>query len=109
MIYKFKVAQVTEITAKNGNKFLAYKTVDKNGNFMDMKFVRNCPNQPTEKCWIYVLGENKNVDDNKEYPVLWIKKVERIEPLQVISNARITDKYFTPESEPAKDTAFQPF
>lgn len=109
MIYKFKVAQITEITTKSGNKFFAYKTLDKNGNFMDMKFVRDCPNTPKEKCWIFVKEENFNVDENREYPVVWVKAVEKIEPLQATTNSAVQNKYFTPENEPAKDTAFQPF
>ena len=109
MVYRFKIVQVTEVTTKSGNKFTAYKTLNKNGNFMDIKFTRACRNVPTEKCWIDVKEENFNVDDNREYPVVWVKDVEKIDPLQATQNAAVQNKYFTPESEPAKDTAFQPF
>ena len=56
-IYKIKIAKVTEIKAHNGSTFNAYKTVDKNGRFMDLKFQKQCRNVPDSPCWIYVTGE----------------------------------------------------
>ena len=40
-IYKFKIVKIEEIQAKD-RKFNVYKTVDKRGNFMDVKFRRDC-------------------------------------------------------------------
>ena len=46
-IYKIKVAKVEEITKRNGSKFNAYKTVDKNGNLIhrdvNSKFLQDMP------------------------------------------------------------------
>ena len=109
-IYKVKVAQVKEISARNGSKFNAYKTIDKNGNFIDLKFTKACHNVPETRCWIYVLEENFNIQRNREYPVMWVKEVEKVEPL-VATSSNVSD-YFDPEPEPAAkkpETAFTPF
>ena len=48
---------------------------------MDLKFVRGAHNVPTEKCWIYCDSANVNVSRRTEYPTVWVKDVNRIEPL----------------------------
>ena len=110
-IYKFKIAKVNEIKAHNGSTFNAYKTVDKNGRFMDLKFQKQCHNVPDSPCWIYVTDENFNIDSNRQFPVMWVKDVEKIEPIAPVSS-NVSD-YFDPEPEPAPqkkpETAFQPF
>ena len=109
-IYKIKVAQVKEIAARNGSKFNAYKTIDKNGNFIDLKFIKACHNVPETRCWIYVKEENFNIQRNREYPVMWVKEIEKVEPL-VATSSNVSD-YFDPEPEPAAkkpETAFTPF
>lgn len=68
-----------EITAKAGNKFLAYKAVAKNGDLMQTKFVMSAKNVPTANCSIVVKTDNMNIDKHsKRWPVLWIKTVENI-------------------------------
>ena len=49
---KFKIIDVSEITTKDGKKFNAYKTIANGGRKMDVRFVRNCKNIPTEPCVI---------------------------------------------------------
>lgn len=77
---EFKIIEVKEITAKNGNKFLAYKTIGKGGRKMDVRFTRGCAKIPTEPCLIEVLEGNANVDTTRQYPILWVKEVEEIKP-----------------------------
>lgn len=81
-----KIIDVKEVTPKSGQKFNAFKTVDKNGKKMDVKFTRDCRNVPTEPCEIVVDDSAANVDTNRQYPCLWIKDVLEIKPLPRKSN-----------------------
>ena len=91
---KFKIIEVNEITTKDGKKFKAYKTIGKGGRKMDVRFVRDCNNVPTEPCVVVVNEENCNVDTTRQYPILWIKSVERIEGFERKNN---TSAYFDAE------------
>ena len=79
---KFKIIEVKEITTKDGQKFNAYKTIGKGGRKMDVRFVRTAKNIPTEPCVIVVDEANANVDNTRQYPILWIKDVEAIEEFE---------------------------
>lgn len=91
---KFKIIEVKEITTRDGKKFKAYKTIGKGGRKMDVRFVRDCNNVPTEPCVVVVNEENCNVDTTRQYPILWIKSVERIEGFERKNN---TSDYFDAE------------
>lgn len=82
----FKIIEVKEITTSDGKKFNAFKTIGKNGKKLDVRFVRTCKNIPTEPCNIIVDDTKCNVDNTRQYPVLWIKDVERIEELEKNNN-----------------------
>lgn len=86
MKIKVKIIEAKEITTAEGRKFLAFKTVDKNGKKMDVRFTKECRNTPREACVIVVDDSQANVDTARQYPCLWIKDVERIEPLERKSN-----------------------
>lgn len=88
MEVKFKIIEVKEIIPKNNptNKFKAFKTVDKSGKKMDVRFVRDCANVPAEPCTVVCDDSQCNVDTRRQYPVLWIKNVIRVEPLERKSN-----------------------
>lgn len=83
---KFKIIEVNEITTKDGKKFKAYKTVGKGGRKMDVRFVRDCNNVPSEPCVIVVNEEDCNVDTTRQYPILWVKNVERTEDFERKNN-----------------------
>ena len=91
---KFKIIEVNEITTKDSKKFKAYKTIGKGGRKMDVRFVHDCNNVPTEPCVVVVNEENCNVDTTRQYPILWIKSVERIEGFERKNN---TSDYFDAE------------
>lgn len=78
---KIKIVEVKDVKLPNGIGFKAYRCALKDGNVMDLKFQRAAHNIPTERCWIYVSEGNFNVSRRKEYPVVWVKDVNRIEPL----------------------------
>lgn len=103
MKIKIKVIEVTEITPKSGSKFTAFKTVDKNGKKMDLKFTRDSRNIPSEPCEIIVDDTQANVDKNRQYPCLWVKDVLEIRPLPRKSN--MADFFDTVEDE-AEGVAF---
>ena len=91
---KFKIIEVSEITTKDGKKFNAYKTLANGGRKMDVRFVRNCKNIPTEPCVIVCEEDQCNVDATRQYPILWIKDVVRIEVLERKNNV---SEYFDSE------------
>ena len=88
---KIKVVEVNEITANNGNKFTAYKTVNKDGRKMDLRFTRDCVAKcadliPTEPCFIHVPVTEANVDQTRQFPVLWVKEIASVEPFERTNN-----------------------
>lgn len=93
---KFKIIEVKEITAKNGNKFTAYKTVGKGGKKIDVRFTKTCKNVPDKTCTIVVKSENANVDTSRIHPILWVKNVERIEENERRNNI---DEFFGEEAD----------
>ncbi len=69
---------VKEYETKEGKKFNAFKAVQNNGKLIDLKFQRVVKNLPEENCIIKVKPENINIDKNRQFPVLWCKKIEEI-------------------------------
>ena len=96
MKIKVKIIEAKEITTQEGRKFLAFKTVDKAGKKMDVRFTKECRNVPRETCCIIVDDSNANVDTARQFPCLWVKDVERIEPLERKSNMA---NFFDPDDE----------
>lgn len=94
-VVKELVLFAEEKTAKEtGNKFIAYKTVAKNGKFMTVKFrkeVKNAPEKPGTY-WLKVLPENVSVDTNRQYPVLWVHAIDEVAPYVKTSSANV-DEY----------------
>ena len=73
---------VRQLERKDGTgSFLTYKGFTKRGK-LDLKFTKECENIPTEKCTIYCLPENVNVNTQARFPVIWVKKIERIVELE---------------------------
>ena len=83
---KFKIIEVKEISTPDGKKFNAYKTLASGGRKMDVRFVRNCKNIPTAPCVIVCNDDQCNVDTTRQYPILWVKNVERIEEFERKNN-----------------------
>ena len=79
---EIRIVSVSEKSTKDGRKFKTYKTVSKHGDLMDLKFVRTCLTIPEEPCVLIVKRADANVDTRKQYPVVWIKDVVEIRPLE---------------------------
>ena len=76
----------TKKNSQNGNEFLSYKTLDpeKLGKLLDVKFTKACKNNvPESVCEIVVDRDNCNIDRNRLYPCVWVKKVEKILPVEM--------------------------
>jgi len=77
--------RVEERQTKDGKKFNAYKAVDNNGVFTDLRFTKACSEKsplPKEDCYIVVKAENINLDQRRLYPCFWVKEIEKILPLE---------------------------
>lgn len=85
---EIKIAQVKEVTTKDGKKFTAYKAVAKNNKLIDCRFTRDVEEKakPTEPCVIVVDDESSSVDTRGQYPVLWVRKIDEIKPLPKKNN-----------------------
>lgn len=84
--YKVLELEVRQITIKREdgtkNEFNAYKSYLKSGKKIDVKFTRDVKNLPTTDCRIKVAIGDMNVDSNRKFPVLWIRKITEILDVQ---------------------------
>lgn len=72
-----------EKTAKEkGNKFLAFKTVGKDGKFLQVRFRKEAKNIPTTEGVhrVVVKVEDLSIDNNREYPRLWVHDAVSCKP-----------------------------
>lgn len=84
---EFKIVEIEERENKTtGRKFNTYKTVNKFGKKMDVRFTKTCTKIPTENCIIVVEDDMCNVDTNRQYPILWVKEIVEIKPYVRTSN-----------------------
>jgi len=78
-VEKFLEIEVREITVTrtdgSKNVFNAFKTYLKNGKKMDLKFTKDVKNIPNEDCLIKVNVDDMNIDRNRKYPVVWVKRI----------------------------------
>lgn len=88
---KFRIIEVKEITTNDGKKFNAFKTIGKGGRKMDVRFNRDVKNTPIEPCVVVCEDTECNVDTTRQYPILWIRNITRIEPIERKSNV---DEFF---------------
>lgn len=93
---RVKIIEVKEITTKAGQKFNAYKTVDRYGKKMDVRFTRDVVAPPTEPCTIVVDDTLANVSTNRQYPCLWVKGIKAIE--ETVRKSNLSD-YFSDGDE----------
>ena len=74
--------KVEEKLTREGKKFNAYKALQKNGKWMDLKF-RKEVTPPKTSCFIEVEETKMNIDRNRKYPVLWVSEIAATLPLEV--------------------------
>ena len=70
----------------DGKKFNYYKTTDKQGKLVDVRFTKECRNIPTKTSMIVVKAENINLDIKREYPCYWVKAIEEIREVEYKQN-----------------------
>lgn len=81
---KIKVFVSKEITAKNGNKFRAYKMVDESsgGRLIDLRFKREADPSVLDDCKkAYITVESYNIAKNYEYPRAYAGKIITVEKI----------------------------
>lgn len=86
---KIKIIEVKEMqSATTKQKFMTYKTVDKNGRKMDLKFRKEVNTKDiTGPCTLVIEdAENVNVDTTKQYPCVWVRGFDSIEETERKSN-----------------------
>lgn len=76
---RLKVGQATN--KATGEKFPTFKTIRKDGKFMNLRFRKEVENVPVSDCFIFVANENCSIDKNRQYPVLWVHEIDHAEPL----------------------------
>ena len=75
--------EAREMQTKDGSKkFFAYRSVMKDGRYMDTRFVKEISNVPKNDFVMHVLDENINITKNRKYPILWVKSVEQFESME---------------------------
>ena len=77
---KIRIVSVEEISTE-GRKFKVYKCLNGKGYVTTLKFRKEVNNTPCEPCMIEVNPENVSIDTRKQYPVVWVAKIEAIQPL----------------------------
>lgn len=85
---------VSQVTKKNLEKeenetFTAYKAMTKQGK-IDLRFTKDVAekDRPTKSCYIYVPVENVNVNQKREFPVMWISKIDHTEEIKFEQNLK---------------------
>lgn len=92
--------KVTEKTTNDGKKFYTYKTFSKNGRAVEVKFTQESGFNTKEDCIIEVLEGKCDLNTSGMYPVLWIRKVERVVPKEeidaerAVKNAKKLEEFF---------------
>ena len=88
---KIKVIEVKPVELQDGKKFTAYKVLTKDGKKIDAKFRQEVKNLPTEPCYRVVDSDKCNVSANRQYPVLWVSEIKRLEEFDTATNS---EKFF---------------
>lgn len=81
---KIKVLVSDEITARNGNKFRAYKVVDETngGKLIDLRFKREADPSVLDDCRkAYITVQSYNIAKNYEYPRAYAGKIISVEKI----------------------------
>lgn len=71
---------VSQVTDKNGKKFTAYETTDKDKNRVSVRFVQGGDKPPENPCRIKLI--NAWVDKRKRYPILRVKEFEKVADIE---------------------------
>jgi len=67
-------------------KFMTFKTYGKGGKLIDVKFTKECKDAPNTEGThtIEVYCDEMNIDTQRRFPVLWIKSIKRVVPLEEV-------------------------
>ena len=84
-----------KIKLEDGTEFFSYKAFTKKG-WTNLKFTKDCENVPVEPSFIYVEKEDVNVSYKEKYPVVWVRKIVKVERIDF--EQKVAD-YFDTETK----------
>ena len=66
------------------HEFTCYAVKMKDGKWYDLRFTKDVPVDQLPKSYsnVFVNADNINLDKRTKYVKVWVKKVERIEPIE---------------------------
>lgn len=73
------------VNSVTGNKFKSFSTKGKNGEFFAIRFTKDVPQDkiPKSRSKVYVKDDMVFTDRRNKVPKVWIRAVERIEPVEL--------------------------
>lgn len=79
---------------RDGREFKYFRAVQKDGTLIDCRF-RKEVDPPEETCYIQAYSTDLNIDHKKEYPVLWVRAIQSIDPIRAEGevDAEIDDRF----------------
>jgi len=83
-------------------EFNSFKTYRKDGKAMDLRFTKEVKEVPLNDCFILVDSQDMNIDENRKFPVLWVKKISGTEAKfqpNAEKNAEKVGEYFEVPTE----------
>ena len=81
VLRKFRVKVGKATNKETGEEFPTFRTIQKNGKFMKMKFRQVVEEVPKDDCFIFVEEGLFSIDKNSQFPVLWIHAIHSTEVL----------------------------
>lgn len=85
--------KVTEVTTKSGVKFNAYKVLDKNKKWVDLRFTSDVKDLPIKDGYITVDKVDLNYSTAYLYPRVWVRKYTDFEEIQIITDTNIEELF----------------
>ncbi|MBO7693997.1 MAG: hypothetical protein J6T10_15365 [Methanobrevibacter sp.] len=81
---KLEVIVRKRLNHVNNHEFTCYAVKMKDGNWRDLRFTKDVPDDKKPKAYsnIYVKAENISLDTRGKYVKVWVKAVERVKALQ---------------------------
>lgn len=92
MLKTFKLI-ATQHSTDDGRTFIGYRAVQKDGTLIQCRFTKECT-PPTETSMITVDTDNMNVSHKREYPILWVKAIEEVQPIRTAKSSAEVEEMF---------------
>lgn len=81
-VYELEI-KVEVLKTKEGKDFNAYKVLNNEGRYMDLKF-RKEVTPPKESGLIYVDADKMSVDKKRKFPCVWVHEINSFTPFSKV-------------------------